>query len=392
MRLSIIIPTRERAQYLTHAIATCLSNPGDHFEVIVLDNASGDNTVAAVQGIADTRLRLVQSDRRLSMRDNFERGLDIARGNTILFLGDDDGILPGAVDQALTLLTGEIAAVTNARAHYSWPDLLASRRGTGLVPRGRSWQVLNSRDAMRTLLDDENYYRLPCVYHGFVQRRLIEKIRRRQGRFFCSSQVDMYSAIALSMEGVLYVHCDFPLVINGGSSRSNGASHFSGGSGTERTLWKAEDDLGFLSGFADHATVGSLIIESGLRYATANSIEFADMFPRSSVAAALNHDFEQRGIRGKDQSTAFQAAKLAGVTLNPTPSKRRLPPQLIRLLQLRRSFANLRAIDFEHRGINTVSGAAKVMGDLIARNRLGMASGIGEQLRASARIAGLALR
>ena len=392
MKLSIVLPTRQRAKYLKHAILTCLDNAGDHFEVLVLDNASGDDTAAAVEEIVDPRLRLVRSDRRLSMRDNFERGLDIAQGDTIIFLGDDDGILPGAIDRALALFTGDVAAVSNTRAHYSWPDLLTSRRGTGLLPRSQSWHLLNSRDGMRTLLDHEDYYRLPCVYHGFVQRRLIEKVRLRQGRFFCSSQVDIYSAIALSMEGVSYIHCDFPLVINGGSARSNGASHFSGGSDTERTLWRAEDDLGFLSGFANYATVGSLIVESGLRYAAANSIDFANIFPESSVAAALNYDFEQRGISGRDQSSAFGAAKLAGVTLNTTLPKRRLAASVDRLRHLVRSFANMRAIDFEHRGISTVSGAAKVMGDLIARNQLGMASGIGEQLRASARIAGLSLR
>ena len=99
------------------------------------------------------------------------------------------------------------------------------------------------------VLDDNDYYRLPCLYHGFVRRSVVDRVKRRQGRFFLSSQVDTLSLIALSMEKIRYAFSSSPLVINGGSARSNGASHFGGGTAKEKTLWKQEDELGFLPGF-----------------------------------------------------------------------------------------------------------------------------------------------
>lgn len=101
--LSIIIPTRDRSAYLGHAIRACTANPESSLEILVLDNASVDGTREVVERIADHRVRYVRSDVRLSMRDNFEKGIATSRGDVLLFIGDDDGVFSFTVAAALDL-------------------------------------------------------------------------------------------------------------------------------------------------------------------------------------------------------------------------------------------------------------------------------------------------
>ena len=83
IKISIIIPTRERADYLGDSIRSCISNINDEFEIVVLDNASQDNTYDVVNQIKDKRIKYHRNELRLSMRDNFEKGYSLSCGEII---------------------------------------------------------------------------------------------------------------------------------------------------------------------------------------------------------------------------------------------------------------------------------------------------------------------
>ena len=158
--LSIVIPSRDRARYVGASIATALQSREAPIEVLVLDNASIDDTSSVVAAINDHRLRYIRSDQKLSMRDNFERGLSLAKGDYIGFIGDDDGVLGHAPNTVHRLFADpRIMAVAAARAHYYWPDLRSNRRGTALLPRGDGEERRQSRRELRSLLLTSDYYR-----------------------------------------------------------------------------------------------------------------------------------------------------------------------------------------------------------------------------------------
>ena len=96
LKISIVIPTRNRAIYLKHCIETCLSSNDPDIEVIVSDNNSVDQTQSVVASFSDTRLHYYHTGVDLSMRQNFEFALDKATGDYIFFIGDDEGLNLGA--------------------------------------------------------------------------------------------------------------------------------------------------------------------------------------------------------------------------------------------------------------------------------------------------------
>ena len=360
-------------------------------EILVLDNASSDNTPEVISAIQDSRVKYHRSESRLSMRDNFERGLELARGDVICFIGDDDGLMPKAADQVLALFSqNEVDAVSAARAHYFWPDLLSARRNTALLPRHAGSVVLDAKSELFQLLDDCDYYRLPCLYHGFVRRSIVDHIRKRQGRFFLSSQVDMFSSIALSMEGIKFILSQSPLVINGASARSNGASHFGGGTGTEKSLWKQEDELGFLPGFEASLTVGSLIVESALRYCQGNgALDVFSVLGREHIENALASEASKRRAAGRLPAETFQVYATVGIPKHDSaatePAARTWVPA--RAAQLARSFASTRPIDMNLHEVSDVFGASQVLDGLLSAGQRGIGHRPFAQFAAALRLA-----
>ncbi|WP_084656479.1 glycosyltransferase family 2 protein [Pandoraea norimbergensis] len=386
--LSLIVPTRERAAYLPHAVRTCLAGGGADLdvEILILDNASTDGTQEVVAGMKDSRIRYVRNDVRLSMRDNFEKGLNLASGDVLCFIGDDDGILPGAAARAMELFAREdIDAISAARAHYFWPDLVSARKNTGLLPRHDGVEIFDARQKLNELLDHGDYYRLPCLYHGFVRRSVVERVKQRQGRFFLSCQVDMFSSIALSMEGIRYAFSRSPLIINGGSSRSNGASHFGGGTDKEKNLWKQEDDLGFLPGFDGCIGVPALIVESALRYCQGNPANnIAAMLGESRVRATLQREAAAREAAGRAAQEIEQMYSTAGITRSEAAAVQQSSGRAARLM---RSFLDTRPVNMGERGVHDVYGASQQFGAMIAGGHTGVAYNPMEQIFVAMRLA-----
>jgi glycosyltransferase involved in cell wall biosynthesis len=94
-KVSILIPTYNRAPYLREAIETSLHQDYPNYEVIVSDNASTDETEAAVQKyLGDPKFRYFRNDRNLGSGLNYQRLLyEYAAGEFGHFLTDDDYFL-----------------------------------------------------------------------------------------------------------------------------------------------------------------------------------------------------------------------------------------------------------------------------------------------------------
>ena len=387
-RISIVVPTRERANYIGAALRSCLLSSRQDYEVLVLDNASKDGTRQVVEGFDDPRLRYDRSDVRLSMRDNFERGLALARGDIIGFIGDDDGIFEHTPDKVIEIFERhDVGAVAAARAHYGWPDLTSARHDTGLLPRNSGITVKRSRRELYHLLKHSDYYRLPCIYHGFVKTSILRDLAQQQGRIFMSSQVDIYSSIGLSMQDFEFAYCASPLVINGGSSRSNGASHFGGGTNIEKTNWKKEDDLGFLLGFSNHATVGSLIIESALRYCQYhNKTCLHEIFEAEDIRNTMRNEAAKRVALGHPMDDFDQACLAAGLVKEPIDSEPERGLVVKRLRHLANAFGTMRPVDMRVRNVTDVFAASQLFSSLLRTRSTGFFRSPFEQIRIARQI------
>ena len=99
-RFSVLIPTRERPDTLRHTLRTVAEQPGNDYEVVVADNASGPATRQIVAKFGLPHVRYVRSEELLPMALNWERGLEQCQGEFVTVLGDDDAFLPSTLSVA----------------------------------------------------------------------------------------------------------------------------------------------------------------------------------------------------------------------------------------------------------------------------------------------------
>lgn len=230
-RISVVIPTRNRAEYLPCAIDTVLSQAETNFELVVSDNHSSDGTVALLERLRDPRLRVVRPDRPLAMVDHFEWVLDQARGEWMTIIGDDDGLMPfffGFTNSLLDILPEEFDAMVGPRALYFWPGLddLYGTRAVDLHLSDLVREVEPSRTLRELAHGRESYFDAAQFYTGTVFRRsLVQRLRHatRSGRVFHSVSPDAASVASILLESCRVLRLGMPLAWVGSSPKSNGA-------------------------------------------------------------------------------------------------------------------------------------------------------------------------
>ena len=94
IKYSILLPTYNKAKYLTFTIESVLSSKYKNFELIISDDYSTDYTSKLLSQINDERVNIIKPPIKLTQTKNYEFLLKYARGEWITILGDDDGILP----------------------------------------------------------------------------------------------------------------------------------------------------------------------------------------------------------------------------------------------------------------------------------------------------------
>src|SRR4051794_38261991 len=96
--ISIVVPTRNRAPRLAALLASLAEQDGPPFEVIVVDNASEDDTLAAVaeaDAAVDAHVREIHLPKPLGPAVARNRGWRSARGELVVFTDDDVVAQPG---------------------------------------------------------------------------------------------------------------------------------------------------------------------------------------------------------------------------------------------------------------------------------------------------------
>ena len=262
--LSIIIPTRERADTLRYALQSCVTQDYADVEFIVCNNASTDDTEAVVQSFNDPRIRLINPGRRVSMRENWEFALGHASGRYITFIGDDDAVMPHAVATLAEFLAAEpVDAVKWQSPTYYWPQCGSSEAGRITLKFGNRIASVRSAAALNALRWGYLYYTfMPMIYHGALSRRLVDQIKARSGQFFCGESPDVYSGIVAAYMTEKYVYLQMPLTISGASRHSTGTAAASTAtlrSGTAASTFFSEINLTAHKEFLEIADLPSSI-------------------------------------------------------------------------------------------------------------------------------------
>lgn len=129
--VSIIMPCYNAATHLPASVGSVLAQTFPDWELIAVDDGSGDGTLAWLQAQTDPRIRsFFQHNQGVSAARN--AGLAAARGHYVAFLDADDTWSEGFLEKMLTALQARPDAVL---AYCGWQNLgLPGGRGTPFIP------------------------------------------------------------------------------------------------------------------------------------------------------------------------------------------------------------------------------------------------------------------
>ena len=231
--LTIAVPTHNRAQYAVAAIESILASPDQDFELVLSDTSTDHRLKQALAmhpARSDSRLRYDWTDQRFDMTGNHNRVLQMARGDYVCLIGDDDTVGPDLVRAARWAKSNSVEVISpNVTCNYAWPDFISRYFGRGhagrmYLPRELKPLIrLDSAGARERLLAGaaQGTDLLPKIYHGLVRRSAIDAVVERAGVFFHGSSPDLSGACALAWTIREFIVLDYPLTIPGASGGSN---------------------------------------------------------------------------------------------------------------------------------------------------------------------------
>jgi len=119
-RVSVVVPNYNHARYLPIALTGIFDQTRRPDEVIVLDDASTDESWSIIEAWRDRhpdRLRAIRNETNLGMLGNQEKGFRLARGEFVYLHSADDLILPDCLETWCRLLEAHpTAGLATARA------------------------------------------------------------------------------------------------------------------------------------------------------------------------------------------------------------------------------------------------------------------------------------
>lgn len=245
-RFSIVMTTTDRPSLLPAGVAAALDMHSDDFELVVSDNFSRIPATEILANIRDKRLRIIRTNRRLSVSDHWEFAWEHVRGEYIMYLGDDNALHPDILAFAGRSIRDHDLDVMSWRVctyfHPDWNIIygaLPDRGNIVFIDVGTTQQLYrcNSREVLTHFCQHLRMYGcFACMINCLFRREIAARAREKMGRIFFGGVPETASSfivLGLARPG-RYAFFDGFGALAGRSRDSAFASMLSGGKASQR--------------------------------------------------------------------------------------------------------------------------------------------------------------
>ncbi len=159
VQVSVVIPTYNRARDLRRALRSVIAQTWKHWEVLIVDNHSEDDTAQVVEEFHDARMRLLSVHNHGIIAVSRNLGVSQACGEYVAFLDSDDWWLPAKLERCVRAF--------EAGADIVYHDLYLARSASSRPRLRRAVTRPLASPVLRDLLEHGN----ALVNSGVVVRR-----------------------------------------------------------------------------------------------------------------------------------------------------------------------------------------------------------------------------
>lgn len=236
--LSVVIPTKNRQKYCIEAVRQIISLDLERTQIVIQDNSDEDSLKAFLEGLNCDNVKYNFHAGTLSFIDNFNEGVELAEGEYICMIGDDDGVLPNIIDVVkMAKNHGYDAVVPGLNAVYFWPTehSIVKDGENGYLCLSYLYNHHRNIDCKKGLSclmkqagQDYQKTDVPRLYHGIVNRECVHAVKTEIGTYFDGLTPDIYMAVALCFTCSKVCKLDYPVTISGICPRSGSADSATG--------------------------------------------------------------------------------------------------------------------------------------------------------------------
>lgn len=186
--LSLIIPVYNVSKYIERCLKSVLNQTYDHFECILVDDASPDDSIAKSERmikdyVGSIQFRILHHAQNRGLSAARNTGIDAATGDYILFLDSDDLISNDCVEKLMAPVRNDRSIEMVVGEHLRFSD-------DGLLDRKtmvwRHQEDLTSQESIRNLYFDRQYHIPPAAWNKLTSRDFINKhhLRFKEGQIW----------------------------------------------------------------------------------------------------------------------------------------------------------------------------------------------------------------
>lgn len=158
--VDVVVPCYQYGQFLRDAVNSVLTQKVSNLRVLVIDNASTDNSLEVARQLAleDHRVEVIAHRNNLGAKASYNEGVEWASRDYFLLLDADDLLAPGALQRAISVMEGNPnVSFTHGREAHMSPD---SRIDAELSAGEGEWRIIVGRAFI------ESYCRTPVNIVG----------------------------------------------------------------------------------------------------------------------------------------------------------------------------------------------------------------------------------
>lgn len=237
-KFTILLPTKNRLDLLKNAIYSVMQQNYNNWEIIIADNCSDEDIEGYIIELNESRIIYKRSEIPLAVTANWNSSIELATGDYIVMLGDDDALLPNYFNRCLSIINNFDGPdfITYGAFIYAYPNVLPN------LPRGCLWDNTNNQsylsniDKPQLLVKEQAEY----VVKSSLKLRFVSAFNmqyflfknsflnrlRDYGDIYQGPFPDYYTANMAMLLGEKIVLVPAPLVVIGISPKSYGYYYF----------------------------------------------------------------------------------------------------------------------------------------------------------------------
>jgi glycosyltransferase involved in cell wall biosynthesis len=172
-KVSVCIPTYNRAHFLPEAIASVQAQTESDWELIVCDDGSRDGTPQLMSGFDDKRIRYIRHESNIGKSNNMRSGFEAATGKYFVKFDDDDRLMPDFLAKMSQVLDQNPNVDLVGADHWvmdevgeiqlDWSDRNSVRWGRSQLSSGLLPDLLNQVFVIQSLQIGATLWRLDAL-------------------------------------------------------------------------------------------------------------------------------------------------------------------------------------------------------------------------------------